>query len=124
MTSTKSRDVVLLRLQINDFIKTSLFYLRLSHEIRNAENVRRFHYKDSYQNEKDARDQKTKMNKQWSSKRVVESDDEHVNENELNIKNSEHLFDFRFQFEDEKSSMNRRRIDRSKMSEKNKKRSW
>ena len=64
------------------------------------------------------------MNKQWLNKRVVENDDEHVNENESNIENSEHFFDFRFQFENKKSSINKKRIDRSKMSEKNKKQSW
>ena len=45
-----------------------------------------------------------------------------MNENESNIKNSEHLFDFRFQLENKKFSMNRKRTDRSKISEKNKKR--
>ena len=58
------------------------------------------------------------MNKQWLNKWVAENDDEHVNENESNIKDFEHLFDFRFQLENEKFSMNRKRIDRSKMSEK------
>ena len=45
-----------------------------------------------------------------------------MNENESNIENFEHLFDFRFQLKDEKSLMNKRRIDHSKMNEKNKKR--
>ena len=60
------------------------------------------------------------MNKQRLNKRIVENDDEHVNENESNIENSEHLFDFCFQLKDERFSMNRKRIDRLKMSEKNK----
>ena len=58
------------------------------------------------------------------NKWVVKNDDEHVNENESNIENSEHLFDFRFQFKNERFSMNRKKTDRLKMSEKNKKRSW
>ena len=93
------------------------------YEIRNAKNIRRSHCKDSYRDEKNARDQKTKINKQRLNKRVAENDDEHVNENESNIENFEHLFDFRFQLENEKFSMNRRKTDRSKMNEKNKKRS-
>ena len=55
------------------------------------------------------------------NKRIVENDDKHVNENELNTENSEHFFDFRFQFENERFLMNKKRTDRSKMSEKNKK---
>ena len=92
------------------------------HEIQNAESVRRFHCKNLYQNEKNVRDQKVKMNKQQLNKRVVENDDEHVNKNESNTENSEHLFGSRFQLKNEKSSINKKRIDRSKMSEKNKKR--
>ena len=56
------------------------------------------------------------------NKRIAENDDKHVNENESNIKNFEYLFDFRFQLENEKSLMNKKRTDRSKMNEKNKKR--
>ena len=48
MTSTKSRNVVLLRLQINDSVKTLLFYSKLLHEIQNAENVQQFHCKNLY----------------------------------------------------------------------------
>ena len=46
-----------------------------------------------------------------------------MNENELNIENFEHFFDFRFQFKDERFLINKTKITRSKISEKNKKRS-
>ena len=49
-------NVILFRLQTDDFVKTLLFYSKLSHEIRNAESVRRSHCKDLYQNEKNAYD--------------------------------------------------------------------
>ena len=60
------------------------------------------------------------MNKQRLNKWVVEHDDKHVNENKLNIENFEHFLNFRFQLEDERFSMNKRKIDRLKMNEKNK----
>ena len=92
------------------------------YEIQNAESVQRFHYKDSYRNKRIVRDQKVKINKQRLNKRVVENDDKYVNEIELNIENFEHFFDFCFQFENKRFSMNRKRTNRSKMNEKNKKR--
>ena len=46
-----------------------------------------------------------------------------MNENKLNIKNFEHLFNFRFQFKNKRSLMNQKKINRLKMSEKNKKQS-
>ena len=45
-----------------------------------------------------------------------------MNENKLNIKNFKKIFDFCFQFEDERFSINKRKINRSKINEKNKKR--
>ena len=52
---------------------------------------------------------KKKMNKQRLNKRVVENDDEYINENKLNIENFKYFFDFRFQFNNERFSMNKKK---------------